>query len=138
MPHFKSFNLYLNRPKIVIFAKKKTKKNSLPLQISGYAPDSSLVFALLISTPTEFFQMPRLKSIHFYQNKPRIKLFLQNKINFFEFRGLRPTMASGGALTPPNTALTPLPISGYVPDIKRVLLILPSFRNGEKFIELAT
>ena len=52
-----------------------------PLQISGYAPESNHVFAQLISRPPEFSQMPRLKSTNFYQNKPKIKLFLQkNKI----------------------------------------------------------
>ena len=38
--------------------------------------------------PPEFSLMPRIKSINFYQNKPKIKLFLQKKI-FFECWGLR-------------------------------------------------
>ena len=57
-----------------------------------------------------------LKSIHFYQNKPKSKLILKEK-NFFECLGLRP----------PNTALSPQQISGCAPDTRRVLLILPIF-----------
>ena len=88
--------------KLSYFCNKNTKVSSagdsafrLPetafsqLQISGYAPESNhvYVFALLISVPPEFSLMPRFKSIIFYQNKPKIKLFLQ-KIKFFECWGL--------------------------------------------------
>ena len=41
------------------------------------------MFALLIS-------MPRVKSIIFYQNRTKIKLFLQKKCKIFERWGLRP------------------------------------------------
>ena len=92
MPHFKSINFYQNRSKIKLFLQNKNKKifralssppphpqSSPTLQISGYAPESNHVFAPLISMPPEFFLIPHLKSINFYQNKPKIKLFLQKK-----------------------------------------------------------
>ena len=59
-----------------------------------------------------------LKSINFYQNKPKSKLFLKEK-KFLS--------AWGSALRPPNTARPPLQFSGYAPDTRRVLLILLSF-----------
>ena len=103
------------------------------MQIFGYAPESNHVFALLISLPPEFSPMPRFKSINFYQNKSKIKLYLQkNKI--FRVLGAppsdcqRPPADEGGAARIPNTAPPPLQISGYAPDTRRVLLILPSFR----------
>ena len=66
-----------------------------PLQISGYAPESNYVFALLIFMPPEFSLMPDFKSINFYQNKAKIKLFLQKKIIFFERWGLRTQTPNG-------------------------------------------
>ena len=93
MPHFKSINFYQNEPKIKLFLQKfkiferlglspQTPKIA-PLQISGYAPESSYVFALPISMPPELSLMPRFKNINFQQNKPKIEIFLQN-IKFFE------------------------------------------------------
>ena len=57
-----------------------------PLQIPGYAPESDHVFALLVSMPPEFSLMPFLKRINLYQNKPKIKSFLQ-KIKIFRVLG---------------------------------------------------
>ena len=61
------------------------------------------VFALLIF-------MPRFNTINFYQNKPKIKLFLPKKMQ--NFRAL--------AAPPPhlrnNTTAPLLQISGYAPD----------------------
>ena len=54
-----------------------------PLYICGCAPESSHVFALLIS-------MPCFVSINFYQNKLKIKLFLQNNTNFSSAGGSAP------------------------------------------------
>ena len=47
-----------------------------PLQIFGYALESKHAFACFYATRT----LPNFtfKSINFYQNKPKIKLFLQN------------------------------------------------------------
>ena len=107
MPHFKSINFYQNRPKIRIFLRKSTKFSSaggstprfscppaarsfssrplstvLPsFHIFGYVSESN-VFALLISTPPQFSLIPHFLSIKFYQNKRRIKLFLEKKIFF--------------------------------------------------------
>ena len=86
IPHFKSINFYQNRPKIKLFKIKQqnfelwglhllTPKTALPLQISGYAPKSNQVFALLIYMSLEFFVMPHLRSIHFYQNKYNLSYF---------------------------------------------------------------
>ena len=58
-------------------------RNSPPLQLSGYAPESNHTFAELISLPPEFSLMPRLQNINFNHNKPKIKLILQ-KIKIFE------------------------------------------------------
>ena len=58
-------------------------RNIPPLYISGCAPESNHVLALPIS-------MPCFKSINFYQNKLKIKLFLQNNTNFFSSGGLCP------------------------------------------------
>ena len=99
-------------------ARLQTPEIASLLQISGYAPEASHIFALLISMPPEFSLMPRLKSINFYQNKPKIELFLQKKI--FKCWGL--------CLRPPNTAPSQLQISDYAPDTRHVLLILSSFR----------
>ena len=93
MPRFNSIKFYQNRPKIkLVFVKNRQNFRALgalpldprnsppfPLQISGYAPESNHVFALLIFMPPEFPLMPDLKSINFYQNKTKIKLFLQKK-----------------------------------------------------------
>ena len=95
MPRFNSIKFYQNRPKIkLVFVKNRQKFRALgapppdprksppPLQISGYALESNHVFAQLIFMPPEFSLKPDFKSINFYQNKAKIKLFLQ-KNNFF-------------------------------------------------------
>ena len=66
------------------------------------------VFALLIFMPAKFYLMLCLKSSIFYQNKPKIKLVLQEE-NFYSAGASapRPAMASGGAPGPLNTALLP-------------------------------
>ena len=91
MPRFNSIKFYQNRPKIkLVFVKNRQNfrvlgapppdpRKSPPLQISGYAPQSNHVFALLIFMPPEFCLMPDFKSINFYPNKAKIKLFLQKK-----------------------------------------------------------
>ena len=69
-----------------------------PLRIFRYTSESNLVhvFAQLISMQPEFFLMQVSKSLNFYQNKPKIKLFLQKK-NVLCAGGSapRPPMASG-------------------------------------------
>ena len=87
--------------------------------------NSNHVFALLIFMPPEFSLKPDFKSINFYQNKAKIKLFLQKKKIFLSAGGSapRPPMVSGGqggAFRPQKEPL-PLQISGYSPDIKRVM-----------------
>ena len=85
-----------------------------------------IMFALPIS-------MPRFKCINFGQNSPKVKLFLQTQK--FQALGAPPPdpPASGGwglcpqtpnglrrlgAKTPdPKTQPTPLPISGYAPEL---------------------
>ena len=64
------------------------------LNISGYASESNYdyVLALLIS-------MPCFESINFYQNKLKIKLFLQNNTNFWA--------------PPPDPRNTPFPIADF-------------------------
>ena len=74
--------------------------------------------------------MPRFNSINFYQNWPKIKLFLPKKYKMFERWELRPQfpvppVVEGLAPTPqmpPATAgpctPTPLQISCYAPDQK--------------------
>ena len=97
MPRFNSIKFYQNRLKIkLVFVKNRQNFRALgaplpdpgkslpPLQISGYAPDSNHVFALLIFMPPEFSLTPDFRSINFYQNKAKIKLFLQKIKNFFE------------------------------------------------------
>ena len=54
--------------------------------------------------------IPHFKSINFYQNRPKIKLFLQIQI----FRAM-------GAI--PET-VPPLQISGYVPESNHVFVLL--------------
>ena len=50
--------------------------------------------------------MPRFKSIIFYQNSPKVKLFLKKNVKF--------SSAGGSAPRPPNQPLQ-LRISGYAP-----------------------
>ena len=69
--------------------------------------------------------MPRFQSINFYQNKPKIKLFLQKIKVFWPIKAFD---GWGRGFQTPETAPPPLQISGYAPNTKRVLLILPSFR----------
>ena len=57
----------------------QTPEKAPPLQVSGYALESNHVFALLIFMPPEFSLKPDFKSINLYQNKAKIKLFLQKK-----------------------------------------------------------
>ena len=76
--------------------------------------------------PPEFSLTPDFKSINFYQNKAKIKLFLQKKINFFERWGLRTQTpqwypAERAELPDPRKSPSPLQISGYSSDIKRVM-----------------
>ena len=91
MPRFNSIKFYQNRPKIkLVFVKNRQNFRALvapppdppkspPMQISGYAPEFNHVFALLIFMPPEFSLKPDFKSINFYQNKAKIKLYLQKK-----------------------------------------------------------
>ena len=91
MPRFNSIKVYQNRPKIkLVFVKNRQNFRALgapppdprkppPLQISGYALESNHVFALLIFMPPEFSLKPDFKSINFYQDMAKIKLFLQKK-----------------------------------------------------------
>ena len=58
-------------------------RNTSPLYISGCASKSNHVFALLIS-------MPCFQRINIYQNKLKIKLFLQNNANFLSAGGSAP------------------------------------------------
>ena len=51
--------------------------------------------------------LPHFKSIIFYQNRPKIKLFLQNNAKF--------SSAGGSAPRPPN--YPPLRIPGYAPGV---------------------
>ena len=65
---------------------------------------SLIMFALPIS-------MPRFKSINFYQNSPKIKLFLQKNAKFFVCWGLfpqTPVPAAAGGFPPPPTPKTAL------------------------------
>ena len=90
---------------------KRTKILSL---VTSHIPrlcnQSIHVYALLNSTP-------RLKSIDFIKMSLNLRYFCK-KIQFFERRRLRQT---------PETASTPLQISGYAPDTRRVLLVLESY-----------
>ena len=58
-------------------------QNTPPLYIPGCESESNHVFALLIS-------MPCVESINFYQNKLKIKLFLQNNTNLLSAGGSAP------------------------------------------------
>ena len=107
MQRFNSIKFYQNRPKIkLVFVKNRKifralksprKKPPTPLQISGNVPESNHVFAMLIFMPPEFSLKPDFKSVKFYQNKARIKLFFAKKINFFSAGGSasKPPMVSG-------------------------------------------
>ena len=100
-------------------------------QYSGYTPESNHVFALLISMPPEFSVMPRLKSINFYQNKPKIKLFLQ-KNKLFRVLGAVPPGPQWLPAELPDPRTQPLPQCRFLvahPNTKSVLLIFPSFRT---------
>ena len=96
-----------------------------PLQISGYAPEFNHVFALLIFMPPEFSLKPDFKSINFYQNKAKIKLFLQKKPFFLSAGAPHPDpqwySADRAELPDPRKSASQLQISGYSPDIKRVM-----------------
>ena len=73
--------------------------------------------------------MPRFKSIIFYQNSPKIKLFLKKKMQNFQALGALPPdpRASGGWRLRPQTPIAsgggppipkhipPMQISGYAP-----------------------
>ena len=84
MPRFNSTKFYQIRPKIKLVCVKnrqsfralglrpQTPKRAPPLQISGYAPESNHVFALLIFMPPECSLKPDFKSINFYQHKANI------------------------------------------------------------------
>ena len=74
---------------------------------------SLTMFALPIS-------MPRFKNINFYQNRPKIKLFLQKNAKFFVFCGLRtqtPCLQRLGALSLDPQSIPPLRNSGYATDV---------------------
>ena len=91
MPRFNSIKIYQNRPEIkLVFVKSRQnfwaqgapppdprKSPPSPLQTSGYAPEFNHVFSLLIFMPPEFSLKLDFKSINFYQNKAKNKLFLQ-------------------------------------------------------------
>ena len=70
--------------------------------------------------------MPRFNSIKFYQNRPKIKLvFVKNRQNFRALRAPPPDPqwypAERAELPDPRKSPSPLQISGYSPDIKRVM-----------------
>ena len=91
MPLFNRFKFHQNRPKIKLFfvtnkqnfrargLRPQTPATAPPLQISGYALESNHAFAPPIFMPPEFSLVPRFKSIHFFQNKLKIKLILQKQ-----------------------------------------------------------
>ena len=73
---------FIEKYDFIIYQHLNKRTKILPLATSQIAHATSLnMFALLIS-------MPRFKSIIFYQNNPKIKLFLQ-KSAVFERWGLR-------------------------------------------------
>ena len=62
--------------------------------------------------------MPRFKSIIFYQNSPKIKLFLKKNAKFLSagnFAPRPPCLRRLGALPPDPHTQPPLRISAYVP-----------------------
>ena len=79
----------------------------LPLYISGYAPESNHVFAVLIS-------MPYFESINFYQISSNFSYFCKNT-QMLRVLGAPPQ-------TPETAPPFPLQISDYAPDTRRVLL----------------
>ena len=90
--------------------------------------------------PPKFSLILRLKSIIFYQNKPKIKLVLQKNKIFLVLRALppKPQWPLAELSDPQTQPLSPLQISDYAPDTRRALLILPSSRILQrKVIELA-
>ena len=137
MPRFNSIMFHQNRPKIkLVFAKidkiferwglrPQTPEKAPPLQISGYAPESNHVFALLIFMPLEFSLTPDFKSISFHQNKAKIKLFLQKNKIFWALGAPHPHPqrypVDRAELPDPRNSLYPMQISGYSSDIKRVM-----------------
>ena len=150
MPHFKSFNFHHNRPKFKLFLQKKYEifeswglpsdpRNSPHCRF--LAPRLSLIMCCHCKFLSVFSLMPRWKSINFYQNKPKIKLYCKKKIKFFECWELCPQTPNGlrrNSQTLRTQSLSPLQISGRAPDTRSVLLILPSFRiSRSEIIELA-
>ena len=97
MPHFKRINIIRIGLKLSYFCKKK-KIFFWALGAPFKTPETPLiadfwlrawvkyVFALLISMQAKFSLMPRLKSLNFYQNKPKI-IFAKN---LFRVLGLCP------------------------------------------------
>ena len=80
------------------------------------------VFALLIS-------MPRFKSINFYQERPKFKLFLHQNTKFFSAGGLPPDPVPPAAGSPlpepqPPKQSSPLQISGNAPDCVYVFFLM--------------
>ena len=67
-----------------------------------------MIFAMLIS-------MPRINSIDFYQNRPKIKLFLPKKLKFFESWGIRSTPYASGGWGPCPRPQLPLVVGGSAP-----------------------
>ena len=96
MPRFNSIKFYQNRPKIkLVFVKNRQNfralgapppdpRNSPPPPNADFWPalESNHVFVQLIFMPPGFSLKPDFKSINFYQNKAKIKLFLQKNIFF--------------------------------------------------------
>ena len=87
MPRFNSIEFYQNRPEIKLVSVKNRQNFQelgalLPdpekapplLHISGYAPESNHVFAVLIFMPPEFSLKPDFKSITVTFIKIRLKL----------------------------------------------------------------
>ena len=72
-------------------------------------------FVLLIS----MISMPYFKSINFYQNRPKIKLFLPKNIKFSSSEGSAPR-------PPKQPPPPPLQISGYVLEFNHVFALLIS------------
>ena len=70
--------------------------------------------------------MPHFNSIKFYQNRPKIKLFFVKNRQNFRALGAQPPdpqwySADRAELPDPRKCPSPLQISGYSPDIKRVM-----------------
>ena len=100
------------------------------------------VFALLISMLLEFSLMPRFKSVNFYQNNLKIKLFLQkNKI--FWVLGLRSQTCIGfrqmrTKLRDPRNSPTPPQISGYQPYTEGFIIFITLLLNCSSFLVLGS